>query len=106
MELGDPPLDTQEEVCKVALEKSMFELAVDDLLELQRLTRLELRARFKGTKPFRMEEIPADEMLYEYNTMTPEKLNAMVETYGRDDVNQYIMEMEQLKRKRGGEVNA
>ena len=90
----------------MALEKSIFELAVDELLELQQLAKLELRARFKRTKPFRMKEIPADERLYEYNTMTPEKLNTMIETYGRDDVNQYIAEMEQLKAKRGGDLNA
>ena len=84
----------------MALEKSIFELAVDELVERQRLTKLELRARFKKTRPFRMKEIPGDEMLYEYNTMTPEKLNAMIESYGRDDVNQYIMEMERLKRKK------
>jgi len=88
----------------MALEKSIFELAVDDLLELQQLAKLELRARFKGTKPFRMQKISTDEMLYEYEAMkrTPEKLLTMIETYGREDVNQYIMEMEQLKRKRGG----
>ena len=90
----------------MALEKSIFELAVDELLELQQLAKLELRARFKRTKPFRMKEIPADERLYEYNTMTPEKLNTMIETYGREDVNQYIAEMEQLKAKRGGDLNA
>ena len=91
------------------LEKSIFEDAVEILLERQQLTKLELRARFKKTRPFRMKEIPVDEMLYEYEAMkrTPEKLLAMIETYGREDVNQYIMEMEQLKRKKqGGEVNA
>ena len=56
----------------MALEKSIFELAVDELVERQRLTKLELRARFKKTRPFRMKEIPGDKMLYEYNTMTPE----------------------------------
>ena len=92
----------------MALDKSIFELAVDELLERQQLTKLELRARFKKTKPFRMREVPVDERLYEYNTMTPEKLNTMIETYDREDVNQYIMEMEQLKRKKqqGGNVNA
>ena len=87
----------------MALGKSIFELAVDELVERQRLTKLELRARFKKTKPFRMEEVPQAEMLYEYNTMTPEKLNSLLQTYDREDVNQYIMEMEELKRKRGGE---
>ena len=91
------------------LEESLYDLVVDELLERQQLTKLELRARFKKTRPFRMKEIPVDEMLYEYEAMkrTPKKLNTMIETYGREDVNQYIMEMEQLKRKKqGGELNA
>jgi len=88
----------------VALGKSIFELAVDELLERQQLTKLELRERFKKTKPFRMEPVPTDEMLYEYNQMSknPQRLIRLLETYDREDVNQYIMEMEQLKRKRGG----
>ena len=83
-------------------ESSLYDLVVDELLARQRMVKTELAERFKKTKPFRMKEVPAGELLYEYNTMTPEKLNAMIESYGREDVNQYIMEMEQLKRKRGG----
>ena len=85
------------------LEKSIFEDAVEILLERQRLTKLELRARFKKTRPFRMKEIPVDEMLYEYEAMkrTPKKLNTMIETYGREDVNSLIFSMEQLKKRRG-----
>ena len=88
-------------------EDSLYELVVDELVARQRMARVELAERFKKTRPFRMKEVPVDERLYEYNTMTPEKLLTMIETYGREDVNQYIMEMEQLKRKKqGGEVNA
>jgi len=85
------------------LEKSIFEDAVEILLERQQLTKLELRARFKKTRPFRMKEIPVDEMLYEYEAMkrTPEKLLTMIETYGREDVNSLIFSMEQLKKRRG-----
>ena len=90
----------------MALKESLYDLVVDELVDRQRLVKAELAERFKKTRPFRMEEVPTDEMLYEYNTMTPEKLDTMIQTYGRDEVNQYIMEMEQLKRKRGGEVNA
>ena len=86
----------------MALEKSIFELAVDELLERQQLTKLELRARFKKTKPFRMEQVPADEMLAEYNTMTPEKFNILLNTYGRDTMGEMVYNMEQLKKKRQG----
>jgi len=88
------------------LKESLYDLVVDEILERQRLVKSELAERFKKTKPFRMEEVPQAEMLYEYNTMTPEKLNSLLQTYDREDVNQYIMEMEQLKRKRGGNINA
>ena len=91
----------------MALEKSIFELAVDELLERQQLTKLELRERFKRTKPFRMEEVPQAEMLYEYNTMTPEKFNALLNTYGEDAMGDFVYNMEMLKKKKqGGEVNA
>ena len=84
------------------LESSLYDLVVDELVQRNKLVRAELAERFKKTRPFRMKEVPVDERLYEYNTMTPEKLNSLLQTYGREDVNQYIMEMEQLKRKRGG----
>ena len=83
----------------MALEKSIFELAVDELLERQQLTKLELRARFKKTKPFRMEEVKMDEMMYEYNTLTPEKFNILLNTYGRDTMGEMVYNMEQLKKK-------
>ena len=86
----------------MALEKSIFELAVDELLERQQLTKLELRARFKKTKPFRMEEVKMDEMMYEYNTLTPEKFNILLNTYGRDTMGEMVYNMEQLKKKRQG----
>ena len=88
-------------------EDSLYELVVDELVARQRMARVELAERFKKTRPFRMKEVPVDERLYEYNTMTPEKLNTMIETYGREDVNSLIFSMEQLKRKKQrGEVNA
>ena len=84
------------------MDDSLYDLVVDELVDRQRLVKAELAERFKKTRPFRMKEVPVDERLYEYNTMTPEKLNSLLQTYDREDVNQYIMEMEQLKRKRGG----
>ena len=89
------------------METSIFEDAVEILLERQRLTKLELKARFKKTKPFRMEQVPTDEMMYEYNTMTPEKFNTLLNTYGEEVMNEFVYNMEMLKKKKqGGEVNA
>ena len=89
------------------METSIFEDAVEILLERQQLTKLELRARFKKTRPFRMEQVPTDEMMYEYNTMTPEKFNTLLNTYGEEVMNEFVYNMEMLKRKKqGGKVNA
>jgi len=89
------------------METSIFEDAVEILLERQQLTKLELRARFKKTRPFRMEQVPTDEMMYEYNTMTPEKFNTLLNTYGEGVMNEFVYNMEMLKKKKGGgEVNA
>ena len=89
------------------METSIFEDAVEILLERQRLTKLELKTRFKKTKPFRMEQVPTDEMMYEYNTMTPEKFNTLLNTYGEEVMNEFVYNMEMLKRKKqGGKVNA
>ena len=82
------------------MEKSIFDLVVDDLVERQRMAKAELQERFKRSKPFRMEPIPPEEMLYEYNTLTPEKMNTLIDTYGRETVNEMIFEMEQLKQRR------
>ena len=83
----------------MALDKSIFELAVDELLERQQLTKLELRARFKKTKPFRMKEVDPLEVYYEYKQLTPEKMQELISAYGEDDVNQFIYEQEMYGRK-------
>ena len=84
------------------MEKSVFDLVIDDLLERQKDLKIELQERFKRTKPFRMEPVSNEEMLYEYNTMTPEKMNHLINDYGRDSVGEMIAKMESLK-KQGGE---
>lgn len=84
------------------MEESIFDLVVDDLVERQRMLKTELRERFKRTKPFRMEPVSKEEMLYEYNTMTPEKFNTLLNTYGEEVMNELVFEMEMLKKKKQG----
>ena len=50
------------------MEKSVFDLVIDDLVERQKDLKTELRERFKRTKPFRMDPIPRKEMIYKYET--------------------------------------
>ncbi len=83
------------------MEENLLDIVVDELVERQRMVKEELRRRFKRTKPFRMTPVSNDEMLLEYDMMTPEKMNERVARDGEFAVNQYIMEMEQLKKKRG-----
>ena len=83
------------------MEESIFELAVNELLERQRLTKLELRERFKKTKPFRMEPVSEDEQLAEYMAMTPETMDERLQRDGIEATNAYIMQMEELKRRKG-----
>ena len=48
------------------MEDSIFELAVNELLERQALVKAELRKRFKGVKPFRMEKVTDEELIMNY----------------------------------------
>ena len=83
-------------------ELSLYDLVVDELVERQSLVKQELTERFKKTKPFRMEPVPEEEMLYEYNIMTPGKFNTLLNTYGEETMNEFIYEMEMLKKKKQG----
>lgn len=85
----------------MALETSLYDEVVDILLERQRLLKSELAERFKKTKPFRMTPVSNDEALVKYNMLTPEQVDELVATDGRDATNKYIFEMEQLKKRRG-----
>ena len=48
------------------MEKSIFDLAVDELLELQKSTKIELRKMFKGVRPFRTEKVSDEDRIADY----------------------------------------
>lgn len=62
--------------------------------------RAKLQERYKKTKPFRMEEMSDDEMLYYYEQMTPQGMANLIKQEGRETINSWIMEMEMLKQRR------
>ena len=82
------------------MEKSIFELAVEELLERQHLTKLELRKRFKGVKPFRMERVSDADLLYDYNTRGFEHFTQLANTQSLEQAVEYRDRMEALKQKR------
>ena len=82
------------------MEKSIFELAVEELLERQHLTKLELRKRFKGVKPFRMEPVSDADLLYDYNTRGFAIFSEIANSEGLDAAIEYRNSMEMLKKKK------
>lgn len=56
--------------------------------------------QYKGVKPFRKLPISDDESLIQYNMMTPQDLDKMIQTDGVEKTNSYIRDMEALKARR------
>ena len=61
-----------------------------------------LRQQFKNTKPFRMQEVSNDELLFYYNQLTQEQMMTLIQRHGRETISGFIGEMEQLKTRRQG----
>lgn len=80
-------------------EKSVFDLTVDILVERQRLVKAELQRRFKKTKPFRMEPVKDEDLVYDYNTRGMEIFKELYETQGQEVAEDYRNQMEILKLK-------
>ena len=70
-----------------------------NLLRAQR-ARTILAKQYKGVKPFRMTPASDDDLLGTYNQLTPDKMSELIEQYGEDKVNQYIVDMEYIKQGR------
>lgn len=83
-------------------ETSLYDDVVDELIERQRLVKAELQKRFKKTKPFRMEPVKDEDLLYDYNTKGFEIFSQLADTQGIEVAIQYRDEMERLKAKMGG----
>ncbi len=98
------------------MKKGRGDRVVDILNERFDRTRAKLRKDFKGEKPFRMEPVDNDTLMYVYDNMSSASLGDLpdpndpsyigdmeyaLETYGEEDVNQWLFEMDQLKQRRG-----
>lgn len=82
------------------MKNNLSDIIIDKLKERRDLVRNKLTEQYKGVKPFRMTPASDDELLGIYNQMTPEKMSELVAQQGEEKVNQYIEDMETLKRRK------
>ncbi len=79
------------------METSIFDMAVDILLERQNDVTLELHKRFKNTKPFRMEKMSDADRINEYmqwaGTPMEQELRQQL---GNQEIDQIHMNIQQL----------
>tara|TARA_Y100000310_G_C20681987_1_gene816517 strand:+ start:3256 stop:3519 length:264 start_codon:yes stop_codon:yes gene_type:complete len=77
------------------------DLVVDELIRRRGVVKGILRKEYKSVKPLRMEPMSDQEALYHYNQLTPEKMDALIQSQGRESVEKMISEMENLKGRNG-----
>ena len=59
-----------------------------------------LSRQYKGVKPFDKEPVRSEDQLYWYEQLGIEDINALIEKHGREKVNYFIFESEQIKQRR------
>lgn len=80
------------------MKNNLSDIIIDKLKERRDLVRNMLAKQYKGVKPFRMTPASDNELLEIYNQMTPDKMSELVAQQGEEKINQYIEDMEILKR--------
>ena len=83
------------------MEKSVFDITVDILIERQKLTRAKLREMFKGVKPFRMEKVSDEDRIAKYMQWAnnPEMEGELRQGLGDDEINKIHGNMQDLIRR-------
>jgi len=84
--------------------ENIYDKVVDELHTRKKTVQLELSKQYKKQKPFRMEEVSKDNLMWIYENMKPEDVQYSVETYGEENVNQFIMDCETLRRNNARQV--
>ncbi len=85
----------------MALEPNIYDKVTDRLLDLRLKVRGKLHEQFRRTKPYRSEEVSADEELYAYNQLTEDEMFRLIRKHGSEAVNELVMRNETLKQRRG-----
>ncbi len=58
-----------------------------------------LTTQYKGVKPFAQEPVPTKELLAQYMSLAPQDMQNLVTKYGRDAANEFVFQMENLRRR-------
>lgn len=74
--------------------EGIYDFVIDELHKRRELLRNTLSERYKKEKPFRMEPVGNEAHFYVYDNMNEQDVNYAIQTYGRDDVNQWMMEVQ------------
>ncbi len=83
------------------MKENVFDGVVDKTLNRIESVSDKIAKNFKGMKPFNKEPIKNKDLLNAYNSLTPQEMQTLVQTYGTDSINNFIGEMENLKMRRG-----
>ncbi len=83
------------------MKENIFDGVVEKTLSRIESVSGRISDNFKGMKPFNKEPIKNRDLLNAYNSLTPQEMQTLVQTYGTDMVNDFIREMENLKMRRG-----
>ena len=81
------------------MKQSIADLVIDKLHQRREMVQTKLMEQLKNTKPFRMTEIPKEEMLANYNNKGFEIFSEIANNEGMEQAISYRDEMERLKRK-------
>ena len=82
------------------MKDSRQDIIVDKLLNRFGKVKEEIVHQSKGVKPYRREAGSNDELFYIYDNASLEDMQYVIDTYGRDAVNQRLFEVNQLKARR------
>jgi len=85
--------------------ENMGDKIIDKLNERRDLVRGRLNQEYKSVKPFRMEPVDNNELLFYYNQLTQDDMNFLISSHGEEKINQFIFEMYQLQEKAKRRVN-
>ena len=59
-----------------------------------------LSVQYKGVKPFDAQEVKPEDQLFWYEQLGVQDMDYVIEKYGRDRINQFVFESEQIKARR------
>ena len=59
-----------------------------------------LSSQYKGVKPFDAQEVKPEDQLFWYEQLGTQDMDYLIEKYGRDAINQFVFESEQIKARR------